>query len=255
MKKIWIMNVSKKFDSGFAYLIYCILIVAFVFVLVVSAQVFTEFQLIYQIIAAFIATVATSIITMILLKQQAKANREMIEQQTKANREMIDVQIRASKDNLEDKTNADMLREFKREFLKVRYQRAHEYLDELFSVIEDGRLTKKEAMQMEFKLQHILLGTSTSYDFEDEDIPEVLNMETVEKISFLTKKILGSVVKKNDMSQIHEDMTSLTLCLYETFYYGLEEYSGNALYRKNIVQNFCDIYKMAEASEKLNGKA
>jgi len=129
------MNVSKKFDSGFAYLIYCILIVAFVFVLVVSAQVFTEFQLIYQIIAAFIATVATSIITMILLKQQAKANREMIEQQTKANREMIDVQIRASKENLEDKTNADMLREFKREFLKVRYQRAHEYLDELFSVI------------------------------------------------------------------------------------------------------------------------
>lgn len=57
-----------------------------------------------------------------------------------------------------------------------------------------------------------------SYDFEDEDIPEVLNMETVEKISFLTKKILGSAVKKNDMSQIHEDMTSMTLCLYETFF-------------------------------------
>ncbi|MBR0499139.1 MAG: hypothetical protein IJJ78_08675 [Paludibacteraceae bacterium] len=93
-----------------------------------------------------------------------------------------------------------------------------------------------------------------SYDFEDEDIPEVLNMETVEKISFLTKKILGSAVKKNDMSQIHEDMTSLTLCLYETFFYGLEEYSGNALYRKNIVQKFCDIYKMAEASEDLNNQ-
>jgi len=46
----------------------------------------------------------------------------------------------------------------------------------------------------------------------------------------------------------------LSISLYKTF--GVEEFVlDEEEYKVSVVQNFFDIYKMAEASEKLNGKA
>ncbi|MBR6077130.1 MAG: hypothetical protein IKP63_02125, partial [Paludibacteraceae bacterium] len=128
---------------------------------------------------------------------------------------------------------------------------------ELFSVIEDGKLTKREAMQLEFKLQHILLNSVfhiCDIDDDGNDGNEIgaIHMKTIDEISTITKRILSSVVQ-NDMSHIHGDMMDLSISLYKTF--GVEEFVlDEEEYKLSVVQNFFDIYKMAEASEDLNNQ-
>ncbi|MBE6322559.1 MAG: hypothetical protein E7073_06040 [Bacteroidales bacterium] len=227
------MNIFEKLNSGAAYFVYSIGVFSVTVLLILSAGVFTKYQFVYQIVATLMVTIATAVVTMALLKRQSKTNFEIIEA----------------------KGEEDLKRELIREHFIIRSQNAHDYLNELFSVIEDGKLTKREAMQLEFKLQHILLNSVFHICDIDDDGNEIgaIHMKTIDEISTITKRILSSVVQ-NDMSHIHGDMMDLSISLYKTF--GVEEFVlDEEEYKVSVVQNFFDIYKMAEASEKLNGKA
>jgi len=227
------MNIFEKLNSGAAYFVYSICVFSVTILLILSAGVFTKYQFVYQIVATLMVTIATAVVTMALLKRQSKTNFEIIEA----------------------KGEEDLKRELIREHFIIRSQNAHNYLNELFSVIEDGKLTKREAMQLEFKLQHILLNSVFHICDIDDDGNEIgaIHMKTIDEISTITKRILSSVVQ-NDMSHIHGDMMDLSISLYKTF--GVEEFVlDEEEYKVSVVQNFFDIYKMAEASEKLNGKA
>lgn len=187
-------NLRKKLDTGTAYFLYCVILMAIAVVIVLAAHIFTNHGIITEIIAAFLAAIITAMITRVLLRQQTQSNLEMVEKQ--------------GEKNLEE--------EYKKVIVKDRMRYAHQYLDLVYEILEDGKVTQSEVLKLNIALQHLLYNPVT--DITEKGIEEVRTLP-FEGITTAISEILSAINDgEQNSSRINLNLVNLTYYLHSLWY-------------------------------------
>lgn len=187
-------NLRKKLDTGTAYFLYCVILMVVAIVIVLTAHIFTDHEIITEIIAAFLAAIITAMITRVLLRQQTQSNMEMVEKQSEQ----------------------DLTREYRLTITKDRMQYAHQFLDCIYTILEDGKVTQSEVLKLNIALQHLLYNPLM--ETTENGVEEVRTLP-IEGITTATNEILSAINNgEQNSSRINLNLVKLTYYLRSLWY-------------------------------------
>ena len=204
-----------KFSNDQGYLVLSVVFLVISICTLLFSSYFDQYQLLLQVIAALLSAIVTVLITRLLLKKQTESNKEII-------------YLQAEKEAIAN---------FNQEIIKDRMQYAHEYLNTIYFIIQDEKITKSELFHIEIQLNHILLNAVAMDD-------DTLNVAIIQQVANHTKNILTSIQQgKNDY---HKELLLLTNNLYQGLYgyFGID-YSEDEN-TQNIAETFESIFSMIE---------
>lgn len=194
-------NFRQKLDTGTAYFLYCVILMAIAVVIVLATHIFTDHGIIAEIIAAFLSAIITAMITRILLRQQTQSNLEMVEKQSEKNLE----------------------KEYRIVIVKDRMQYAHQYLDCIYTILEDGKVTQSEVLKLNIALQHLLYNPLS--ETTENGVEEVRALP-FEGITTATNEILSAINNgEQNSSRINLNLVNLTYNL-RSLWYGATPYDN-----------------------------
>lgn len=164
-----------------AGLIIIALVVAYIF------NIFSEGDLPFQLYAALLGVMITVAITAFLLNNQTEQQQILMEQQKKAEDERqskdreFQNQLQKEKQKLEQQSKV----------FEKKLEIYQEYLQTLCDAIEDGKLSKKEKLELQFHTSYIAMHTSVDHIIQiSESVKDILqkgcgNADTQDKLMHL----------------------------------------------------------------------